>query len=343
VKVLSKISSSRYFRIGVGIIFSGLTLYLAFKNVSFREVGETFTKANLFFVGLALFTVVANTLAKVLRWRVLLGPVGRKVGFSPIANSFLAGQMLNAVVPARIGELSRIYVVGGRGPGRTFVLGTIVLEKILDMVCYALLFILLLVLIPLPKWISNSGIPFIAATILVAIFVFSIAYQRDRVIRLIDRESGRIPEAARGFLAGHIRLGINSLEVFQRLPELVKLAAWSAFIWGTAVLTNQLVSLSFGVHLPWVASILLLVTLQAGISIPSLPGKIGVFEYICVLTLGLFGIDQSAALSYGILLHAVVYLPMILAGVLSFWLLGLGRWRTSLDESPAETPDDRIG
>ena len=44
----------------------------------------------------------------------------------------LAGQMLNTVFPARLGDLTRAYVLGGKGPGRSFVLGTVVLEKILD-------------------------------------------------------------------------------------------------------------------------------------------------------------------------------------------------------------------
>jgi hypothetical protein len=62
--------------------------------------------------------------------------------------------------------------------------------------------------------------------------------------------------------------------------------------------------------------------LQAGISMPSVPGRIGLFEYLCVLTLSLFGVSQEEALSYGIVLHALVFLPTILLGVLA--LMGVG-------------------
>jgi glycosyltransferase 2 family protein len=198
------------------------------------------------------------------------------------------------------------------------------------MVCYALLFILLLLLIPLPEWIGGSGVTFIGLTLSLLLLVLLVAYQRHGMIRWLDWAGRRLPASIRSYLAGHVRLGLDSLEVFQHSQELLKLAGWSALIWGLALLTNQLVLLAFGIHLPWTASVLLLVALQAGISIPSIPGKIGIFEYICVLALAVFRIDPSIALSYGILLHAVVYLPMLLAGLISFWLLGLGRWSAEL-------------
>jgi uncharacterized membrane protein YbhN (UPF0104 family) len=52
------------------------------------------------------------------------------------------------------------------------------------------------------------------------------------------------------------------------------------------------------------------------------PGRIGIFEYICVLTLAVFGISQSAAFAYGILLHSLVFIPPTLLGL--FFLITLG-------------------
>jgi uncharacterized membrane protein YbhN (UPF0104 family) len=72
--------------------------------------------------------------------------------------------------------------------------------------------------------------------------------------------------------------------------------------------------------------------LQAGISIPSIPGKIGIFEYICVLSLVAFKVDPARAFSYGILLHAIVLLPTTILGLIFFWRLGLKRPETSLLE-----------
>jgi hypothetical protein len=77
------------------------------------------------------------------------------------------------------------------------------------------------------------------------------------------------------------------------------------------------------------ASVLVLVTLQAGIAIPSVPGRIGVFEYICVVTLVFLGVDETLAFSFGVVLHALVMLPVVLSGALLFWVLGLSSQRIS--------------
>jgi uncharacterized membrane protein YbhN (UPF0104 family) len=59
----------------------------------------------------------------------------------------------------------------------------------------------------------------------------------------------------------------------------------------------------------------------AGLSLPSLPGKIGIFEYASILALSVFGLDRSTGLSYGILLHIVAYLPVVVLGLYSFFHL----------------------
>ena len=79
------------------------------------------------------------------------------------------------------------------------------------------------------------------------------------------------------------------------------------------------------------ASLLTLVTLQVGISLPSVPGRFGVFEAACVLALGTFGIEQTLASGFGLLLHTVILIPAVIAGVAS--LLILSQYRSSSGQS----------
>jgi hypothetical protein len=122
---------------------------------------------------------------------------------------------------------------------------------------------------------------------------------------------------------GYVDSGLSSLDIFNNQRVLLILAFWSAFVWGTAILNNYLVLLAFNIRLPLTAPLLLLIGLQAGISVSTVPGTIGLFEYICVLALSVFQIDRTFAFSYGILLHSIVFIPSTLLGILSFWLLGL--------------------
>jgi hypothetical protein len=57
-------------------------------------------------------------------------------------------------------------------------------------------------------------------------------------------------------------------------------------------------------------------------SLPSVPGRIGIFEYLCVLALGVFNIPESTAFSYGILLHVVALLPQTVIGLVFLGIMG---------------------
>jgi len=323
-KVWSKLRSSPLFRFIIGLFLSGLFLYLSVRNVNIQEAWEAITEANYFIVGIALISVGINLLGKSIRWKILLGIPGEAIKLSKVTMSFLTGKMLNTFFPIGIGEVSRVIVIGAMGPGYAFVLGTLAVEKVLDLISYALVFIIVLFSIQLPEWIGHSGYALIIFTIVLAIVFLVIIYQRDRVITSLERIIQIFPQRVESFFKDHIITGLASLDVFLNGSDVLKITFLTALIWGTATLTNHILFIAFGIDLPITASVLLLIALQAGISIPALPGSIGVFEYICVLTLGYYGIDEATALSYGILLHAVVYLPLIIGGLLSFWLLQLG-------------------
>ena len=322
---MTRFFKSPLVRLAIGLAASALLLYLAFRTTTFVEVWDVLSQANLWWVLAAFLSVAANNLFKVLRWQVMLGPPGRTVQFPDLLMSNLSGQMLNAVLPVRVGDLSRAYVIGGKGPGRAFVFGTVILEKIVDLFWFALLFLLLLLLIPLPGWVNNSAW-FLAVTALVmGLLTFVMAAQRQRLLSIFERMIRRLPEKWRTYLITRLHSGLDSLDVLQQRADLIKIAAWSSVIWTTALLTNQFILLALGIHLDLSASLLILVALIVGISVATVPGRIGVFEWICVLTLGLYGVAQAPALGYGLLLHAVVYAPLVLAGVISFFVLSRGK------------------
>lgn len=312
------------FRFSLGLLVSAFLLYLAFREVSLAEVLAPLRQANLAYVALALVTVLLNNWFKVLRWQVMLGPPGRQVPFGDLLMAHLSGQTLNALLPLRAGDISRVVVIGNKGPGWAFVLGSVALEKLVDLLSYALLFVLVFLLIPLPDWMGDSSWLLLGATGLLAMVTYLVALRRHKLLVLARRWSQRLPHGWGIYLLERLQNGLESLEVLQRRSDLALIALWTALTWALALLTNQLTLLALGIHLEWSASLLLLVALIAGISVVTVPGRLGVFEWICVLVLSLYGVDQAAALSYGFLLHALVYLPVLIGGIISLLILARG-------------------
>ena len=313
----------------LGLVISLLTLYLALRNVAAHELAQAIKQATPLFLLYAFLSVSVNNLAKTFRWRTLLGLPGNHIPFWKLFLALMAGQTLNAIYPARIGDLSRALVIGPAGPGRVYTLSTVVIEKLLDIVVYAVLFMLLILLMPLPGWINHSGYSLILFAVLGALATLFVVLFPKRFTQLTEKIIRLLPEKVGVYIGNRLQYGLASLGVLQSSTSLAWLVFWSAVIWATALLNNQLTLLALQIHLPVTASLLLLVALQAGISLPSVPGSLGVFEYICVLALAVFQVEQATALSFAIILHVLVFVPITLVGLISIWFLDLGIGRQS--------------
>jgi glycosyltransferase 2 family protein len=235
--------------------------------------------------------------------------------------ALLAGQALNLLYPARIGDVSRAYLVDQSGTKRAFMLGTVVLEKLLDSLVYVLLFAILVLILPLPTWISSSGYTFAILTALSLGMVFLLAYRIEWFTGLLQRVISWLPAIIENRIQRWIFSGLKSLGILKSKRSLVQLFVLSMITWIIPIFTNHLTLLALEIHLPLTASLLTMILLQASVAIPSVPGRIGLFEYMCVLSLSVFGIAEGTAFTYGVLLHVIALLPSTLAGILFFWLL----------------------
>jgi uncharacterized protein (TIRG00374 family) len=332
---MRKILGSNYFRLGIGFLLSGITLYLALRGVSLWEVSRSVRQASPLIVFLGVVSVLVNILVKAVRWHRLTGDVGQKVGFSRILAAFLAGQLLNLIYPARAGDVSRILVIGQGGNDKAFILGSIILEKLADLFGYVFLTLLLLVQLPLPEWLNRSVFALTGLTILFlsgVVWLVSRPERSERLGRWLANRTVRwLPERAWLRIIQLVQITLTAIGVINRRRMAFELALWTGVVWLTSLLTNVILYYALnmeraGMGEVFQATLLVLIGLMAGIAVPSVPGRIGIFEYICVLALAVFGIKQTQALTYGILLHAVVFLPVLVLGVLALLRLS---WKPS--------------
>lgn len=315
--------SRRIVRVGIGILISAASLYLAFRGIEISDVMAVLSQAAWEMVLLALIATSMTSMLKALRWRFLLEPAQKRISYYNTLMSFMVGQVFNALFPARAGELSRIYIVGEMGISRAFVVGTIFLEKILDMISYTLLIIWMLVWIPHPAWLSQSGWAFALATFVFLTALLVMFFRKREFLGWLKKKSGRLPAPMGAYGIDQVQTGLNSISILESKGSLVVLGTITFGIWTMAVLTNFLTFQAVDIDMPVAGAVVLLIILQAGIALPAVPGNFGVFEYACILALAIFGVSQEVALSYGLLLHAIVLLPVIISGLLSLWLFGL--------------------
>jgi uncharacterized membrane protein YbhN (UPF0104 family) len=318
-------------QVALGTGLSLIFLWLTFRDVPFSQVVVAFSRADYRFVALALALVLVSPLARAARWRLLYHPDQQGLSCLRLAEVLLIGQMLNIVVPARLGEVARIYFMGKtESQSRARTLGTIAVEKWLDILMLLLLVLLVPIFISLPPWFRDSrGNLAVFATVFLGA-ALTLSYGKDRLLTLMELVSRFLPESWRARTHRATGMALGSLDVLRSPWVGIQLQGWSLLIWALSISVNYIVFLALGLPLSFAAALFLVVVLQVGGAVPSAPGKLGVFHYLCTLALGVFGLEKGAALGCAVLLYFVVFGPPSLLGALFLWWESFGRRRQNL-------------
>jgi len=305
---------------GLGLIL-GLALFgWLVHGVPLGEVWARLAAAQPAWVGLALLSVLVNTAAKVARWRGLF-PGLQRPGISSLTRSLLVGQMANALLPARLGDVLRAHVLGTeQETSRALVLGTIAAEKAFDILGLLVCAGLTVAWTALPTWLY---IPLIVlAGTGLALFSLALAWPERTILAWTERWAAIRSWKGGMWLAARSRAVLAGLATVRQPRRTIEACSWSAVVWVSATATNYLLFLAYGFHLSVGAALLLLVSLTIGIVPPSSPAKLGVFHSIAVFTLAVFGVERSSGLAYAVALHLLVYVPQIVPGaILVGWVL----------------------
>ena len=295
----------------LGALLSLAFLVLAFRDVRLDVVAFTLGQMNLPLLFAAVTVELITFWAIASRWRCFFAQ-SKAPALSRLFEILTIAQLVNAVLPAKLGPLVRAYLAGqGESSGVAYAVITIAGEKVIEGLSLLLAAVAVLPFVSLSNWLGPttgaSAVLFLAALVL----MIWVAFRRDTVAGWLEVRLRRWPR-----VLNIARSSLSAVDIWRSGRTVLVVVGWSAFIWAITVLLNQLLLWSLGIQVPPVVAVLLLIALQIGVRLPSSPGSIGVFHYLCVVTLSLFGVERSVAFSYGVILHLVMYLPPSLLGLM---------------------------
>ncbi len=316
-------------RFWLGIVLSAASLALAVKTVNVDETWAALGQVNYYPLLPALAALGLTLVGKAARWKILFGPRAGHVPLSKIFSVLVIGQMINLLFPLRMGEIARAYFMGEMaGSNKPLAMATVMVEKAVDMLAVLLLVILVLLAMPFPDWLERPVLSLTLVSTVLLAALFSVAHQRGRLSGLVAGLTAIVPAVLRpGFLREQSERFLDGLGALGNFRAMVSVGVLTCFVWLTSAVTNYFVFLGLGMELPLVASVFLLLVLQVGVAVPSGPGKIGVFQYLAILALSLFGVPPEKAFALGVVLYLVVHTPPIILGLLFLWQYHLGLWR----------------
>ncbi|HOT15199.1 MAG TPA: lysylphosphatidylglycerol synthase transmembrane domain-containing protein [Bacteroidales bacterium] len=319
--------------LGLGIIL----LYFAFRSIDFQVLVDNLKHTRYDLVVLSLFFGFGGMLARAYRWQLMIEPLGYKPRFANTYHALIIGYTANYAFP-RIGEVTRCGVLGRteKRPADAL-LGTVIAERIFDVLVLFLLTILVILLkikefggffsqkvfIPLGKkfgWLFDFSIyTWILAGLAVAAGFFLVYAFRNQIrkITLV----GKIKKIAKG-----VFIGFKSILYLKRKQAFFAstLAIWVFFLLMTYICLKAMQPTA---HLTMVDALFLLVVGSYGFAAPVQAG-IGAYHGMIALALSIYAISWSDGLAYALLSHGAQAVSIIFMGLISMLLLFLKKRQT---------------
>jgi uncharacterized protein (TIRG00374 family) len=310
-----RILNSRTILIVVGIAVSALFTYIAVRNAHLRDTTSALRETTYAWLLPSLAFLCLGFFIRAVRWQSLF-PRGARPPLGPITKALFIGYLGNAVLPARAGEAARTVALNktAKTPIAQIV-GTVFVERAEDVLSLVLLLFVLLPWLPDVSWLNAAGYLAVGLVVFLAICAAILLVWGERAVRLVIRPLARLPFIPREPLERapeHFTSGLVGL-VSPRVA--VVSFAWTTLSWLVLGVGFWLVMLGSGIDLSPLAGQLVVIGIGLAMILPSSPAALGVFEGATVVVLAAYGIDDSEALSYALVLHAINVLPLFAVGL----------------------------
>jgi uncharacterized protein (TIRG00374 family) len=315
----------RLLLVAAGFAVTAGGTYLAVRGVSLDDARDALAASDLRWLAPTSVVFAIALWLRVVRWWVLFDPSSRPP-LRAVGHAAFVGYFFNNILPARAGEAARVIALysTARTP-RAEAIGTVVIERVFDLLALLVLLFACYPLLPEISWLKAAallGIVIVAG--LVVLVVVLVRYD-ERAVRWLLSPLRRLPGAG---VPERVELAVTNATrglVALREPRValrgmaLTLGSWIMLGFSAWILTN-----GFDLRLPVVAGMLVVVAINLSLVLPSSPAALGVFEAATVVALRGFDVARAEALSYALVLHLLNLVPFLVIGAA---LLGPGALR----------------
>jgi uncharacterized protein (TIRG00374 family) len=272
---------------------------------------QSLSEANYGWIFCALTIAFLSHLSRAYRWKYLLETLDVKPKLSLMYHSVMIGYIINLTIP-RSGELARAgYFSRYQKTKSDQVFGTIVVERVVDLIMFASIFLIAFFLQSdqdkfqeLRQMGDSSSNPLVLPIFLLIISVVSIIVISIKKIR----------DKAWNFLKGIYQGATTILKLKNKLAYILHtLFIWTAYVamlWITAMALPDLQDININA--------IFACFIAGTIAIGATPGGIGLYPIMVASALTqLYGYDGQVAKSFGMLMWSSQTIFMVLLGVIS--------------------------
>jgi len=316
-----KLNIKKILKTTAPLLLGAFLIWLSLSKLTTEElfqIKDSFYNANYWWVSLSLAIGVLSHLSRAYRWKFMLNPLGYEPKFQNSAMAVFIAYLVNMGIP-RAGEISRAAVINQHEKipfEKAF--GTIVAERLADMIVYLLLIALaflsqyeLISQLLLSKIPKNPIILIVIIVILISIFYF--------FLRAIKNSKNHFFRKIRSFISGLYEGVKTILTMKKKWPFIVHtLFIWFAYVMMLYVMlfaVPETEEISFGA--------ILTCFVMGTFAFATTNGGIGSYPYVIQQTLLLYSVPMGIGASFGWMMWTSQTLLIIVLGGLSFLLMPL--------------------
>lgn len=308
--------------IGVSVVAVAAVVYWALQQ---EAPDLPSTTRQLLFLALAVTLYALNTVVRAERWHRLLRHDGATPSRADSYSLTVIGYCANNVLPARAGDAVRVVLLAPRAnTSRRTVIGTLLAERVLDLVVIIALF--LVVGYAILGEVGGQRVELIAAILVAGVAGLGVGY-------LFARRRPQLVDFVRPMMSSTLGL-VRSSHGVAMLSITLVIWAVEAAVWitvGAAVDFDM--DLIEGLYLVALSSVFSL--------IPSGPAYAGTQDSAAVIGIKAVGGTSQIALSYLLMLRFVLVIPITSLGfvLLAARYGGIAKLRTARLEAREQAAD----
>jgi uncharacterized protein (TIRG00374 family) len=314
-------------------------VWLVLRDAPFAEVARVIARVDwVLLLALSIPAYVLVIYLRALRWKHLTAPI-QPFATGPLFRATAVGFMANNIFPLRMGEVIRSWYLAREGGGsRTAIFGTVILERVIDMVMVIGLAFGVLALLGAGHdgLIARSALVLLPVAIAPSVVIVLLEVAPEPIIAFATRLTRPFSTRFTEFLEYVLQRFSEGLGALRSGHHLLRVALYTVAIWLVASTIPLLAAFAaIGVDLgsPFQTLAAAWITQAAigmAVALPSAPGFFGPYHFACKVALEGFGISPETAIALGTLIHAVFWLSLTGLG-----LAVLRLRRTSLGEIDA--------
>ena len=272
---------------------------------------SSFRNVNYLWILLSFIVAFLSHLSRAYRWKYLLEPLGLKPKLSLMYHSVMIGYIINLTIP-RSGELARAaYFSKYQNSSSEKVFGTIIVERVIDLLMFGLIFIIALFLqsdqetFNQLRQTESGGLPNWLLTTFITLFILIFG-----LVIFIPKIRNKLSKFLKGILEGCMTI--------LKLKQKVAFIFHTFLIWFAYILMLWLTALAIPEMAFAQISAIFACFVAGTFAIGATPGGIGLYPImISSVLISLYGYSSEVANSFGILMWTTQTALMIFLGVYS--------------------------